>query len=128
MPDVGKKLYSPVGLPCVLYDEAAVAVELTRGDEISDEHGTLIVQPDGSMSDGPVYPGSEEEYMEVAATSEPAIGTDDEKDPFDDLPFTSVQAAFAVYVFLCMRNGGHSQNWANKVGTWLAECHGCRSR
>ena len=58
VPDVVEKLYSPVGLPCVLYDDAAVTVEHTRGDEMSDEHGTLTcVQPDGSISDGPVYSG-----------------------------------------------------------------------
>ena len=29
----------------------------------------------------------------MAATSAPAIGSNDEKDPYDDLPFASVQAA-----------------------------------
>ena len=116
MPDLEERLYSPVGLPCVLFDDAAVKVEHTVSDmhgnltcvqpegsiadgqvnsglEMSDERGTLTgVQPDGSISDGPVNSGLEE-YMEVAATSEPAIGSNDEKDPYDDLPFAYVQAA-----------------------------------
>ena len=29
----------------------------------------------------------------MAAISEPAIGNEEEKDPFDDLPFAAVQAA-----------------------------------
>ena len=116
MPDLEERLYSPVGLPCVLFDDAAVKVEHTVSDmngiltcgqpegsiadgqvnsglETSDEHGTLTgVKPDGSISDGQVISGLEE-YMEVAATSEPAIGSSDEISPFDDLPFASVQAA-----------------------------------
>ena len=84
VPALEEKLYSPVGLPCILFDEAAAA---------SDEHGTLTcVQPDGSMPDGLVNSGLEK-YVEVAATLEPAIGSNDEKDPFDDLPFASVQVA-----------------------------------
>ena len=44
------------------------------------------------MSDGQVYTGLVE-HLEVAAISEPAIGNEEEKDPFDDLPFAAVQAA-----------------------------------
>ena len=106
MPDLEERLYSPVGLPCVLFDDAAVKVEVERtlsdvhgnmtcvqpegsiadgqvnsGLEMSGEHGTLTgVQPDGSISDGPVASGSVE-YTEVAATTAPAIGSKDEKDP-----------------------------------------------
>ena len=32
------------------------------------------------------------EHLQVADTSEPAIGNEDDEDPFDDLPFTEVQA------------------------------------
>ena len=94
VPDVVEKLYSTAGLPCVLFDDAAaVAVEQTMGDETSDEQGTLTcIQPDGSMSDGQVHSGLVE-HLEVAATTEPAIGNEDDEDPFDDLPFMAVQAA-----------------------------------
>ena len=69
------------------------ALRYTGGDEISDVQGALTcIQPDGSMSDGQVYIGLVE-HLEVAAISEPAIGNEEEKDPFDDLPFAAVQAA-----------------------------------
>ena len=46
VPDLEEKLYSPVGLPCILFDEAAAIIEFT----VSDEHGTLTcVKPDGSI-------------------------------------------------------------------------------
>jgi len=94
VPDIEEKLYSTAGLPCVLFDDAAAtAVEHTGGDEISNVQGALTcIQPDGSMSDGQVYTGLVE-HLEVAAISEPAIGNEEEKDPFDDLPFAAVQAA-----------------------------------
>ena len=42
LPDLEERLYSPVGLPCVLFDDAAAtAVEHTGGDEISNVQGAL---------------------------------------------------------------------------------------
>ena len=76
------------GVPQVLFDDLL-------DDQWAGSHGTVTgVQPDGSISDGPVTYGLVE-YTDVAAaaTSSPAIGSNDEKDPYDDLPFAAVQAA-----------------------------------
>ena len=92
-PDLEEKFCSPAGLPCVLFDDAAATAELT----MSEKHGnTTCVQPEGSIADGPINFGLEEDFepmadttedpkatmavisepaiIEVAFTSEPAIG------------------------------------------------------
>ena len=57
VPELVEKLCSPVGLPCVLFDDAAATAELT----MSNKHGkTIGVQPDGSIADGPINFGLEE--------------------------------------------------------------------